>query len=509
MNTGLFGLPGNGKGVMGATMIVEELRLGKRPIITNFATEKLPWVTKHHEPRIGLRSYLLKTYDDDFDCRERIFRVSDMAMQNFYLYRALNRKQVEKLGAAHLVGYRQVLPTDGIMSDAEFRLHQDYQLYVCDHELKTDKHGRGHCDQFNAVLLEHSGPHLNLADECWKFWPARGWQSTSEADVYYNAQHRHFGDDNVYLTQRHNDIDSIIVDRCQECILMTHHGKLSFGIFRQPNVFRVAIYNGRPMPSKEPMSTRIIRPDVKGLLQTYDTSAGIGISGRGAADTKERKKGGLPFWSMPLIVLAVLFAIGYGIKGGASYAVGLVNGKKHEKANSAKLSGPAKTTAENTNRHRPSENSDAVPVERPEEISTGETGRLVCRGYFIAGGNAVAFLSDGSTVDAAGGLEKIERSRIKVAGAWLPLVSARNHYESAEAATIPAEHTKPVVSRIAYADENFENNVFNSQPPAPVNEAIILPAIHNQGGLPPPRLNGISTMEKNSSAGQFSSAQLR
>jgi len=480
-------MPGNGKGVMGATMIVEELRLGKRPIITNFATEKMPWVTRDHEPRIGLRAYLQKTYDDDFDCLERIFRVSDEAMQNFYLYRALTRRQVEKLGAAHLVGYRQVTPLDGVMTDEEFRLHKDCQLYVCDHEIKVDKQGRGHCEKFNAVLLEHSGPHLNLADECWKFWPARGWQSTSEADVYYNAQHRHFGDDNVYMTQRHNDIDSIIVDRCQECIVMVNHGKLTFGLFRQPAVFRVSVYNGRPMPSKEPMSTRILRPDVKGLLQTYDTSAGIGISGRGAADTNERKKKGLPFWSMPLIVLAVLFAIGYGIKGGASYAVGLANGRRTLKT------GMANKPADKVARPRPKENVETKLVDSGEKSPPDQTDEPAryCTGYCLNADSVTVFFSDGTTAGLEDGVQRVEKNAVWIAGRRWPVHSAKN------AVQVAADSVRPVGSPSYYS--SGINAVPAYQVPAsrPVNEAIILPGIYGQGGDgPPPSLHGLANMER-------------
>ena len=328
MNTLIVGLPGNGKGLKGMQLLVDELRLGTRPVITNLAVEKWPWVTNKHKPERGLISYLQETYSDDFNCVERIFRVSDEAIQNFYLYRALSRAKVKKLVAAHLVGYRQVTALDGVLDEQELHTHKDFQLYVCDHVMTTDKNLRKHCQNFNAVLLEHSGPHLNIADECWKFWPARGWQSTSDADVFYNAQHRHFGDDNLYLTQRHNDIDSIIVERCQNSIVMTHHGKMSLGIFRQPDLFSESVYQGRPMPSKEPMSRRVFRLDVKGLGGCYDTSAGVGITGRSAADVGSRKIKGLPFWMMPVAVLLVLFVIGYTIKFGASFVVGALNGKR-------------------------------------------------------------------------------------------------------------------------------------------------------------------------------------
>ena len=377
-------------------MIVEELRLGKRPIVTNLAVEKWPWATKDHKINRGLVDYLLEKYDDTFNCEERIFRISTEAIQNFYLYRALSKKQVAKLGDEGLPGFRKVTLDDKVMEFREFVHHREYALYVADHVMKTEKNGKQHCQSFDARLLELSGPHFSVADECWKFWPARGWQATSEADVEYNAQHRHYGDDNLFLTQRENDIDSIIVDRCQESIVMTHHGKMTFGWFRQQDYFRESVFHGRPKPSKEPMTTHVFRLDVKGLAQCYDTSAGVGITGRASADVGARKTRGLPFWMMPVIVLALLFAAGYGIKGGAGLLVGMVDGTPKKPATVQAKASPAPVT-----------NSPAVmkPAVEPvaEVLPPVETNEVFCTGFTILGKDVVVFLSDGSMVASSSG----------------------------------------------------------------------------------------------------------
>lgn len=412
MNVLIVGLPGNGKGVKAMQLLVDEMRLGKRPVITNLAVEKLPWIGVKNKVCRGLQQFLREEYDDDFNCNERIFRVSDTAVQNFYLYRALTRKQVEKIGAAHLVGYRQVLLTDGVLDRREFYLHQDYQLYVCDHEMKEDKSGRTHCQSFNAKLLELSGPHFGIADECWKFWPARGWASTSDADVYYNAQHRHFGDDNLFLTQRHNDIDSIIVDRCQESIVMTHHGKMSFGMFRQPNLFSEAIYNGRPMPSKEPMTRKVFRLDVKGLCECYDTSAGVGITGRGAADIGARKRG-LPFWLVPVLGVLVVAAVAFGLVKGSHYVTGIFVSKKKTSAASEKQISASGSSGEKF--------VSAAASSGPDRAVSVATNEIWCTGSAVFLSGAVAFFSDGSTVDADSGLQMVSKTSVRVAGRVWPV----------------------------------------------------------------------------------------
>ena len=61
------------------------------------------------------------------------------------------------------------------------------------------------------------------------------------------------------------------------------------------------------MPSKEPMSTREFSLDVAGLAACYDTSAGVGVTGRGDADRGRRLKG-IPFWVVYPAGAAVVLA---------------------------------------------------------------------------------------------------------------------------------------------------------------------------------------------------------
>lgn len=472
MNILICGMPGNGKGVKAMQLMCDELRLGTRPVITNLAVMKLPWVTGRHQSRIGLISYLDQKHGDDFNCRERIFKVQDHAIQNYYLYRALSKKQIEKLGAAHLVGYRAVTPLDDILSEEEFFLHKDYQLFVCDHDVKVDKSGRGHCSKFNPILLEHSGPHFNIADECWKFWPARGWQSTSDADVYYNAQHRHFGDDNLYLTQRENDIDSIIVDRCQESIVMTHHGKMRIGMFRQPDLFSEAIFNGRPAPSKDPMSRRVFRLDVKGLCQGYDTSAGVGITGRGSADIGSRKSG-LPFWLMPASILVGLFAVGWILTKGVHFGSSLLTGKTKTVATKVVKKIPGLPLAGEL----------AVPPPVPVSeitvsgVDTNEVNTVFCVGYML-GKFPKVFLSDGTIADAQySEVQKISRRSVVVFNHEYPIRYA----------------VQPVHERFDVSERERPHQ-FVSTADYSGNPVQVTGSIHGQGGEGTPVLGGIASM---------------
>lgn len=440
----------------------------------------MPWRTRNHELRCGLLSYLEQKFDDTFNAQERIFRISDDATAQFFLYRALSRKQVKKLeaGGHHLIGYKQVTPLDGILSEKEFFLHKDFQLYVCDHELKKDKNGRNVLVSFNPVLLEHSGAHLNIADECWKFWPARGWQSTSEADVFYNAQHGKFGDDNLFVTHRHNDLDSVIVDRCQTSIVLTHHGKMHWGRFRRPDVYEAAVYAGRPMPSKEPMSKSTFRLDAAGIGACYDTSSGVGVSGGGVADRGGRKTG-LPFWVLiALIVVGVAVVAGLLIRGPRYvtalfihkpklHAVAAAGGSTNSASGDLALPGPARKFGS---------------VLDPSAPVVADTNEAYCTGYCFVGKNPTAYMSDGSVLTSDDGLETVATHYVMVSGRKISI------------------HQKPMAE---YVPEPVR--IWPQPPPGPdklINDAEILPAIRPRLPAQTMRINGMDSMTK-----QFSSQQ--
>jgi hypothetical protein len=473
MNTLILGLPRNGKGLFTCQQAIDELSQGDRCIVGNFAFEKLPWRTRKHELRCGLLSYLDQKFSDTFNAQERIFRISDDATAHFFLYRGLSRKTIKKLEAAgdYLKGYRVVTPEDGILSPLEFYLHKDFVLHVCDHVIVKDKNGRDVLKSFDPLLLEHSGAHLNIADECWKFWPARSWQSTSEADVFYNAQHGKFGDDNLFVTHRHNDLDSVIVDRCQTSIVLTHHGKMHWGKWRRPDVYEAAIYSGRPMPSKEPMSTKTFRLDAVGIGACYDTSSGVGVTGGGTADRGGRKTG-LPFWTLiALIAVGVAIVGGLLIKG-PHFVMSLFLHKP--KVHQVAPAGPANSPAQEKSSMPTFRKKEDLTIPAAAAGTDENTDDVYCVGFTMLGGSPQAFLSDGSTVTIEDGLTKVAKHYIILDGRKISI------------------HPKPEPEYVARPVTIWP------QPPAagprPVNDAEILPAIHSRFIPETPRLNGFSSM---------------
>jgi hypothetical protein len=271
----ITGKPGGGKGLLAMQQIVDELVKGERPIITNLAVQIEPWVNGAHQPMMGLRAYLLRDFKKDFDVRQRVHVVNDDDIAAFYLWRAVNG-QIQKAEAVIL----------------------------------KDRNGDEKVIEFDTSLGRQSGPVLYVVDEAWKFYGSRSWQKTGEGVLFYNAQHRKFGDDVLIVTQHTKQIDPAIHRVAQDFWVVTNHSKLSLGMFRQPDIFSVAIYDQAPTGAQlTPMSRKLFRLDKTGLAQTYDTSAGVGLTGRAVADIGARKKG-LPWWGVLICVaLAALVCL--------------------------------------------------------------------------------------------------------------------------------------------------------------------------------------------------------
>jgi hypothetical protein len=134
----------------------------------------------------------------------------------------------------------------------------------------------------------------------------------------------------------------------------------------------------------------------------------------------------------------------------------------------------------------------ATPAVFQSKISEPTNG-IYCVGFCLIGG-PVTYLSDGSTVTPDDGLEKIERNRVTIYGRVYPLKPFRNQ-DSKPAGLDSPSGASPFAVPPAPAVTSPTMPI----PPAwtplhPVNQADILPAIHAQGGAPPPVLNGFQRM---------------
>jgi len=472
MNHCIAGKPGDGKGLLSVRFAVHDLARGERTIITNLCIEKRPWVTGSHQPRRGLLDYLREKYRGrTLESEERIFRLQDKAMQNFFLYRGLSKKQVEHLGEKHLQGYRLVTPEDDVLHESEWQFHHDIKLYVADHKLLTTKSGKQSVESWDTRLAFASGGHLFNCDEAWSMWPARGWSNTSEGILYYCSMVRRFGDDCYFQSQRVNDVDKILMDRCQDFLVCKNHGRLRFGVFRQLPVFVVSVYDHAPTPSSEPSYRKPFQLDVKGLAECYDTSGGVGVTGKVMADIG-RKHSGLPMWIIPVVGVFFIIAAIYGVKWGMGFIHGLIVGKNKPAIVAKAVQAAAPPVP--------------VPVlvksadDIPAPVYHCREPDLWCTGYTMFGGPQ-AFLSDGSTVEPPE-LTQITKHTVTVNGQVLkirPLLSSSDYQPVEPSPSISAGPPMPAT---------FDR---------PVNQADVT-IIGERGGRrqPPPRLGGMASMQR-------------
>jgi hypothetical protein len=395
----ITGKPGGGKGLLSMQQLIDELRNGTRPIITSLAVKVEPWVSAGWQPMIGLRQYLLKKHSKEFDVTKRMFILPDEEAAEFFLWRVVDGKLVKAEG-----------------------------------EYKGTKDSGARLMGFDTKLASQSGGVLYCIDEAWKHWGSRNWQRTGDGMLFYGAQHRKFGDDVLICTQHTKQIDPAIQRVAQDFWVVKNHGKMSFGMFRQPAVFSVSIYDQAPTgASIEPMSRKLFTLDRAGLAQTYDTSAGVGLSGRMMADVGSRTKG-LPAWTMILAVFAVLAALYYGISFGSHLLTHAMvrNSKPMAKAIQNGLVKQTPSVLPGT----------AVPVNvRERETGAVEFGRPVisteqvfCVGYVILpNGKSEAFLSDGRIAYSVDGeVSKITKRKVVAFGQTFDVKWREPFYEPAQ-----------------------------------------------------------------------------
>lgn len=372
----ITGNPGGGKGLLAMQKIVDELVHDERSVITNLPVRIEPWVRvwrrfgrTHYQPEIGLRMYLLQQHGRDFNVGKRVFYLEDEKVPEFYLHRR-NCTGMVTAGATR------------------------------------DKEGR--VEEFETETAVKNGGVCYVTDECWKFWNARTWQKTGPGLLFYSAQHRHLGDTWYIVTQKTAQVDKALHRVAQDFSVVTNQSKLPLGSFRRPDLFTVCIYDQAPTGAQlEPIKREVFKLDKKGLGACYDTAAGTGIGGGSGADIQERKKG-LPWWLLPVGIIAMGFLV-YKACGGAGRLVGwTLSGGRH------------KTAAVQTEAAAPAE-SVTVPVVAPltvgVQVSTNQS-TVEMLGYFIdpGGRDAEVLLSDGRTVRYASGLQYLSEHYCVVSG---------------------------------------------------------------------------------------------
>lgn len=254
------GKPGGGKGLRTIQLVWEFLKSDNRLIVTNLPVvleELQDWCISQGREDICVYKRIRLLRKDQVGAEgitnEKEYR---RALRRFYLYRTLD-------------GPAEQLPTD-----------EDVEL-----------------DLISDALYDEDGNRIGnkgvvyLIDEIHKLWPSSDYRKVENWVLEYCAEHRHFSDDVVFVTQFLTQTDKQIRSLGQDYEVIRNRGKEKHLWFAGPRSFERYVYleapNGSTVPCVTQSSFRI-----NGLANCYKTAS------RGGDADKGRFAKGLPWWSM-------------------------------------------------------------------------------------------------------------------------------------------------------------------------------------------------------------------
>lgn len=264
----ISGKPGGGKSLFAMRLIVDELKRGKRQIVTN----------------VAIRLSELQAYCVGCDVNERV-RILDMEeCRRFWECRQIGwnvsrvSEQAEKQGK--LLDFAKCNSVNGESASA-------YEL----------------------------GGVMYVIDECHLFFGSRDWATTGRHASWYLTQHRKLGDDVVCITQAVEQVEVAFRRLAEDYTYVANLSKRKLFGFQLPSKFTTGTYL-KPFSGSirdAPLARTVFSLDVNGLGKCYDTAAGFGVVGR-VADTNARRTG----WPWQVGVGIILF-LGLFVWVGASY----------------------------------------------------------------------------------------------------------------------------------------------------------------------------------------------
>lgn len=263
----ITGKPGGGKTFYALKLIVEELLLGSRMIITNVPIS-LPALAVYLQDKMPNWKYetWYPTANGDIPrpLIDRVWVLNDEECATFWTYRP-----------------------EGVRIE----------------KLTKEQWQRGQLPSYASVRDKGV---MYVIDEIHNYFGARQWAETGRDVLFYLSQHRKLGDTVICITQAVQNVEKQFRSVAQDFTYLRNFSKETWGKFRMPGIFRRATF---PCPAKDtdrPMETGTFRLDVAGLASCYDTGAGVGIHGR--SDVGEKTKG--LHWSVAVIgIVAVVVAL--------------------------------------------------------------------------------------------------------------------------------------------------------------------------------------------------------
>lgn len=146
-----------------------------------------------------------------------------------------------------------------------------------------------------------------VIDEAHIMFDSRSWQESGKTLTFYNSQHGKLNDETIFITQFVELIDKRVRGFAQE-FWYFRNAKMAkvYTFFRAPGSFIVKVYEKPVTGHGDPPANEVHKyPLDKEMCDCYDTSAGVGITGRNKPEHNQKK--GLSIWwiSVPVILAAV------------------------------------------------------------------------------------------------------------------------------------------------------------------------------------------------------------
>lgn len=269
----ITGKPGGGKSMLATRLIIKELLNGVRHIITNVPLEVENTV-----------NYIRARYGREID-PARIEIITDREAGVFCLRRA----------GGHVVP----MPASGTNGEIDYSVCTNSEGHACS----------------NAKLESV----LYVIDEAHNLFGARDWAKTGKFVMWYLSQHRHFGDDVLFVTQHWKNVDSAFRRVAQQFTTTVNLAKRKAFGFRLPDVFLVRTFDSEPTPYATEVWSETHRLDVEGLCSCYRTVAVKNATA--IADTQQKKEGWHWGWGIAAVVvlLCSVFLIPIGMGKGAGW----------------------------------------------------------------------------------------------------------------------------------------------------------------------------------------------
>lgn len=240
------GKPGGGKTLRVMQLLFNYLEHDDRPIVTNLPLH-LDRIQEYTDKRgwgIDVEERILILDDDALQAIHEQGRNRNLALSQFYRFRS---------------------------KDVFMPLWEPGDILDWSHLYKDA----------DGVETGYKGT-VFIVDEIHKLWPSRSYGKTDTRVFEYLAEHRHLGDEVIFISQHLAQVDKQIRILGQDFEVMRNRGKEKYAWFAGPKVFRRSVYLRPPTGSTmdQPAEVNTFRLN-KEQAECYETSAQGGQADKG------------------------------------------------------------------------------------------------------------------------------------------------------------------------------------------------------------------------------------